>query len=345
MKNPASAVKGTRRRTSRNDAENTGTRYPPVRNGRTLGQEVFFNGRELVKYLGKTWELYLFVIPALAHVFIFKYLPISGVRIAFTDGFSVRTGRSAPEWNNFAHFVRFFNTAYFWPIIRNTLGIAFYSLAVWPIPLTLALLMNQLRSRRYKKTIQMVTYAPHFISTVVIVAILYIFLSPRIGVVNTVVKALTGGEAIYFMGEPGWAKSLLIWSGVWQNVGYGAIIYLAALSSVDVEAKEAAFCDGASKLQIIWHIEISWIRPTIVILFIMRIGRLLTVGFEKILLMQNSLNVSALEVIATYVYKAGIQNSQYDFAAAVGLMEAVINFLLLTTANRVAKKLGQVGLW
>jgi putative aldouronate transport system permease protein len=304
-----------------------------------------FGSTEFIKHLSKTWELYIFVIPALVHIFIFKYLPIYGVRIAFTDGFSIRTGRSAPEWNNFAHFVRFFNSAYFWPIIRNTLSIAFYRLALWPAPLILALMMNQVRSNRFKKTVQMVTYAPHFISTVVVVAMMYIFLSPRLGVVNTVVKAFTGGDAIYFMGETAWAKSLYVWSGIWQNIGYGAIIYIAALSSVDVEAKEAAYCDGASKLQIIWHVEISWIRPTIVILFIMRIGHLLTVGFEKILLMQNSLNVSALEVVATYVYKAGIQNSFYDFAAAVGLMEAVINFILLMSANKIAKLYGQAGLW
>ena len=301
--------------------------------------------KALLKHLGKTWELYLLVLPAVAHIFIFKYLPIYGVRIAFTDGFSLRSGRSAPEWNNFAHFVRFFSGVYFWPIIKNTLGIALYDLAVWPLPLILALMMNQLRSQKYKKTVQLVTYAPHFISTVVVVAILYMFLSPRNGVVNTVLVAITGGDPIFFLGEPAWAKSLYIWSGVWQDTGFGAIIYLAALSGVDMSTKEAAFCDGASKLQIIGRVEIPWIMPTVSILFIMRLGNLISVGFEKVLLLQNSLNVSALEVVSTYVYKSGILNSQYDFATAVNLMESVLNFVFLMSANRIAKRLGQVTLW
>ena len=285
------------------------------------------------------------MLPAIVHVFIFKYLPIYGLRIAFTDGFSIRSGRSAPEWNNFEHFIRFFNSAYFWPVLRNTLGIAFYSLAIWPIPLILAIMMNEARSVKFKKTVQMVTYAPYFISTVVVVAILNVLLSPSYGVVNTIIEAFTGGESIYFMGEPRWAKTLFVWSGVWQNAGYGAIIYVAALASVDMSTKEAAFCDGASKIQIIWHVEIPWITPTIIILFIMRIGRLLTVGFEKILLMQNDLNVSALEVIQTYVYKSGIIDAQYDYAAAVSLLEALINFAMLVGANKIAKRLGQVSLW
>lgn len=300
--------------------------------------------RNLLGHIRSTWQLYLFVIPLIAHVFVFKYLPIYGLRIAFTDGFSVRAGRSAPEWNNFAHFVRFLNSAYFWPILRNTLGIALYSLAAWPIPLVLALMMNQLRKRRFQKLVQMVTYAPYFISTVVVVSMLYVFLSPRFGVVNTVLKAM-GSDPIYFMGDPKWGWSLYVFAEIWQSAGYGAIIYLAALTGVDVSTKEAAYCDGAHKLQIVLHIEIPWIMPTIIILFIMRIGRLLTLGFEKILLMQNSLNISTMEVVSTYVYKAGILEGQYDFAAAVSFMEAIINFILLISANRISKKLGQASLW
>jgi putative aldouronate transport system permease protein len=286
----------------------------------------------------------LFILPLVAHVFVFKYLPIYGLRIAFTDGFSVRAGRSAPEWNNFAHFVRFFNTSYFWPVLRNTLGIALYSLAVWPLPLFLALLINQLRSPRYRKVVQMVTYAPHFISTVVVVSMLYVFLSPRFGVVNSILTAV-GADPVYFMGEPKWGWDLYVVSEVWQNAGYGAIIYLAALSGVDVSAKEAAYCDGASKLQIIRSIELPWIMPTVVILLIMRIGRLLTVGFERVLLMQNPLNVSTMEVVSTYIYKAGVLQGQYDFAAAVSFLEAAINFALLVVANRFARKVSGMSLW
>ena len=300
--------------------------------------------REIGRYLLRSWELYLFVLPAVIHVLLFRYLPIYGLRIAFTDGFSLRTGRSAPEWNEFAHFIRFFNSAYFLPVLRNTIVIALYSLATWPIPLALALMINEARSRFFKKSVQMVTYAPHFISTVVVVSILYFFLSPRIGVVNSLI-ALLGGERIFFMANPNWAPSLYVLSELWQNAGFQAIIFLAALSAVDSSLREAAFCDGANKLQIIWHVDIPWIMPTIAILLIMRLGELLTIGFEKVLLMQNDLNISTMEVVSTYVYRAGIRQTQYDYATAVGLLETVVNFGILVLANRLARRFGQASLW
>ena len=300
--------------------------------------------REIGRYLLRSWELYLFVLPAVIHVLLFRYLPIYGLRIAFTDGFSLRTGRSAPEWNEFAHFIRFFNSAYFLPVLRNTIVIALYSLATWPIPLALALMINEARSRFFKKSVQMVTYAPHFISTVVVVSILYFFLSPRIGVVNSLI-ALLGGERIFFMANPNWAPTLYVLSELWQNAGFQAIIFLAALSAVDTSLREAAFCDGANKLQIIWHVDVPWIMPTIAILLIMRLGELLTIGFEKVLLMQNDLNISTMEVVSTYVYRAGIRQTQYDYATAVGLLETVVNFGILVLANRLARRFGQASLW
>ena len=190
----------------------------------------------------------------------------------------------------------------------------------------------------------MVTYAPHFISTVVVVSIMYFFLSPRIGVVNSIIQLL-GGEAIFFMASPAWGPSLFVLSELWQNAGFNAIIFLAALSAVDSSLREAAFCDGANKLQIIWHVDLPWIMPTIVILFIMRLGQLLTIGFEKVLLMQNDLNLSSLEVVATYTYRSGILQSQYDYATAVGLLETVVNFAILVLANRLARRVGQTSLW
>ena len=307
---------------------------------RSAGERI----HETVRYLLRSWELYAFVLPAIIHVLLFRYLPIYGLRIAFTDGFSLRTGRSAPEWNEFAHFIRFFNSAYFIPVIRNTIVISLYSLATWPIPLALALMINEARSRFFKKTVQMVTYAPHFISTVVVVSIMYFFLSPRIGVVNSIIQLL-GGEAIFFMASPAWGPSLFVLSELWQNAGFNAIIFLAALSAVDPSLREAAFCDGANKLQIIWHVDLPWIMPTIVILFIMRLGQLLTIGFEKVLLMQNDLNLSTLEVVATYTYRSGILQSQYDYATAVGLLETVVNFAILVLANRLARRVGQTSLW
>ena len=300
---------------------------------------------ETVRYLLRSWELYAFVLPAIIHVLLFRYLPIYGLRIAFTDGFSLRSGRSAPEWNEFAHFIRFFSippTSF-----RSSATPSSSRCTAWPrgrSPLALALMINEARSRFFKKSVQMVTYAPHFISTVVVVSIMYFFLSPRIGVVNSVIQLL-GGEAIFFMASPSWGPSLFVLSELWQNAGFNAIIFLAALSAVDSSLREAAFCDGANKLQIIWHIEIPWIMPTIVILFIMRLGQLLTIGFEKVLLMQNDLNISTLEVVATYTYRSGILQSQYDYATAVGLLETVVNFAILVAANRLARRIGQTSLW
>lgn len=300
--------------------------------------------RREARHLCRTWELYLFVLPAAALVLVFRYIPIYGLRIAFTDGFSLIPGRSAPVWNHFAHFFRFFGSMYFWPVVRNTAVIALYSLAAWPIPLVLAVMLNAVRGGAFRKTVQMSTYAPYFISTVVVVSMMMVFLNPRNGVVNTLV-ALFGGKPVFFMGSPSWGPTLYVISDVWQTMGYNAIIFLAALSAVDLSAKEAAFCDGAGRFQIIVRIEIPWIAPTIVILFVMRLGHLFSVGFEKVLLMQNDLNVSTMEVVSTYVYRSGILDSQYDFAAAVGLLETVLNFLILISANRLARRMGQASLW
>ena len=301
--------------------------------------------REAVwKRLLKTWELYVFVLPAVAHIFIFRYIPIYGLRIAFTDGFSLRARAAAPVWNNFAHFIRFFNSAFFWTIIRNTLFISFYDLLTFPIPLVLALLINQLRNRKFQRAVQMVSFAPYFISMVVVVSMLNVFLSPRNGVVNSII-GLVGIEPIFFMGTPEWGPTLFVLSNVWQQAGYSAIIYIAALSGVDDSAREAAFCDGAHKLQIVLHIELPWISPTIIILFILRVGRLLEVGFEKLLLMQNSLNMNALEIIDTYVYRTGILQSHYDYATAIGLLKTVVNFSILIAANQMARRWGRESLW
>ena len=298
----------------------------------------------LLRRLPKIWELYLFLLPAIVHTVIFRYIPIYGLRIAFTDGFSLRAGGPQPQWNDFAHFLRFFESAYFWPVVRNTVFIALYSLLLWPVPLFLALMLDQVRSRWFQKTVQMVTYAPYFISTVVVVSMLYVFLSPRNGVVNAII-GLFGGKAIFFMGEPKWGPTLYVLSDVWQQSGYNAIIFLAALSTVDLSLREAAFCDGANRMQIIRHVDLPWIAPTVVILLIMRLGRLLTIGFEKVLLMQNDMNMNTMEVVSTYVYRAGILQSQYDYATAVGLLETVLNFVLLIVANRASRRFGQVSLW
>ena len=284
------------------------------------------------------------VLLPVAWLVVFMYLPMYGNVIAFKRFVPAR-GILGSDWIGFAHFIRFFESFKFREIMWNTFYLNAYDLVFgFPIPIVLALILHYAPWARYRKTVQMVTYAPHFISTVVVVSIMYFFLSPRIGVVNSIIQLL-GGEAIFFMASPAWGPSLFVLSELWQNAGFNAIIFLAALSAVDPSLREAAFCDGANKLQIIWHVDLPWIMPTIVILFIMRLGQLLTIGFEKVLLMQNDLNLSTLEVVATYTYRSGILQAQYDYATAVGLLETVVNFAILVLANRLARRVGQTSLW
>jgi putative aldouronate transport system permease protein len=212
------------------------------------------------------------------------------------------------------------------------------------VPIILALMINEVRLKGYRKFVQTVTYAPHFLSTVVVVGMVMMFLSPNTGLVNMAIKAL-GGEPIPFMTQPEWFKTIYVFSGVWQQMGWSSIIYLAALAGIDPQLHDAARVDGASRMQRIWHVNLPGIRPTIVILLILNIGTLMGVGFEKVFLMQNSLNNESSDVISTYVYRSGILGAQYSFSAAVGLFNSLVNFILLLTVNRIAKKVNQVSLW
>lgn len=298
----------------------------------------------LVKSLRKNWDLYLLIVPVIAYYIIFHYIPMYGVQIAFKD-FIASQGITGSPWVGLKHFERFFDSYYFWRLIKNTLGIGLYELAVgFPIPILLALMINEVRSERFKKTVQTVTYAPHFLSVVVLVGMLMMFLSPQHGIVNLIIR-LFGGDPVSFMTEPGWFKTLYVFSGVWQQMGWSSIIYLAALTGIDPQLHEAAKVDGASRLHRIWHINIPGITPTIVILLILNIGSILGVGFEKVFLMQNNLNMESSDVISTYVYRSGIVGAQYSFSAAVGLFNAIINFGMLVIVNFIARKVGQTSLW
>lgn len=300
--------------------------------------------RSLWKKALKNYELYLFLLPTLLYFAVFQYGPMYGVQIAFKNFIAVK-GITGSPWVGFTHFERFFNSAQFTVILKNTLLLSLYELLVaFPIPIVLALMINQVASQRFKKLVQTVTYAPHFISVVVIVGMLYLFLSPRSGLVNEVIRLL-GGEPIFFMGSAEWFKSLFVFSGVWQNAGWSTIIYLAALTAVNPDLHEAAIMDGASKFQRVLHIDIPSIMPTIMILLILNIGSFMSVGFEKIYLMQNSLNLDSSEVIQTYVYKTGLLGAQYSYSTAIGLFNAVINFVLLLSVNRLAKRMKQASLW
>lgn len=288
------------------------------------------------------WQLYLLLSPALIYFLVFKYYPMYGLQIAFKN-FVASKGIFGSEWIGFDHFIRFFNSHYFWTLIKNTLGINLYALMLFPISIIVALSLNELRDGRFKKTAQTITYAPHFISVVVFVGMIIAFLDPSTGIINNFLQFL-GFEPINFMASPTWFKSIFVWSNEWQNLGWGAIIYLAALAGVDPQLHEAAMVDGASRLRRIWHINIPSILPTIIILLILNMGNMMSIGFEKILLMQNPLNLESSQVIQTYVYEAGLLHGQYSYSTAVGMFNSVVNFIILITFNHLARRTG-TSLW
>ncbi|MDR3193115.1 MAG: ABC transporter permease subunit [Treponema sp.] len=301
-------------------------------------------GRRISRSAHKYWQFYLCLIPVIAYFVIFHYWPMWGVQIAFRD-YNPIDGILGSPFVGFKHFLRFFNSYQFARIIRNTLGISLYQLAIaFPAPIILAILLSELRSNEFRKTMQMLTYAPHFLSVVVVVGMMTTMLSPRTGIVNLAIRAL-GGEAVFFMAEPGWFKSLYVFSGIWQNCGWSSIIYIAAITGIDPNLFEAAVVDGASTFKRIIHVTLPSIMPTIIILLILQCGHLMSVGFEKVFLMQNSLNMPASDVISTYVYRAGMVDAQISFASAVGLFNSVINCTLLVIVNTFAKKSGEISLF
>lgn len=294
----------------------------------------------------RSWQLYVLLLPALIYLVVFRYVPIYGAQIAFKQ-FNIVQGISQSPWVGLSQFERFINSYDFWRIIKNTLTLSVYLLIVtFPMPIVLALSLNYVRNIKFKKTMQMVTYAPHFISMVVMVGIIMQFLSPRNGPVNALLS-LIGLQQINFMGNPELFSSIYVWSDVWQNTGFACIIYLAALSSVDPSYHESAVIDGATIFRRMWHIDLPCIMPIAMILLILNVGNLFDLGFEKVLLLQNPLNVRSSEIIDTYVYKMGLTSAlpNYSYAAAIGLFKNVIAFFLLLAVNNAAKKFGQQSLW
>ena len=298
-------------------------------------------GRELKKNAG----LYVLALVPFVFLILFKYWPMYGVQIAFRN-YSVGKGITGSEWVGLKHIIRFVQSPKFWPILRNTLIISLYGLATFPLPIVLALMLNYLPSARYRKTIQMVSYAPHFISTVVMVGIILQFLDKNSGVINLLIEVM-GGTPTNFMAKREYFYHIYQWSGVWQGVGYASVIYISALAGVSPELHEAAIVDGANIPQRIWHVDIPAILPTVCILLIMDCGKLLSVGYEKVYLMQNNLNLNNSEVISTYVYKQGLTASspQYSYSAAIDLFVSLINAVMLLTVNRITNKLSGNGLW
>jgi len=294
--------------------------------------------------LRRHWQLYLLTILPLAYFVIFKYVPISNAVIAFKD-YSPVLGVWGSPWVGWTNFEMMLQNPEFPNLIRNTLLLSGYAvLASFPVPIILALALNEVRHRWFQKTVQMVTYAPYFISTVVVVSMLILMMAPRLGVISQVF-GFFGVPAPDFLGDPDYFRHIYVWSDVWQTAGYSAVIYMAALSGIDPSLYEAARVDGASRLRKIWHVDIPGIMPTAMIVLILSVGNIMTIGFEKVYLLQNPLNLGQSEIIATYVYKLGILNADFGTATAVGLFNSVVNVALLLAVNWVARRLTGSGLW
>jgi putative aldouronate transport system permease protein len=299
--------------------------------------------RQLKTRIFRHWQLYLLLIVPLAWVATFRYAPMYGLQIAFKD-YKMRVGFWGSEWAGLKHFKMFIGSYYFPRLLGNTVGISLYSMIVgfFP-PIILAVALNECRNIWFKKTVQMITYAPYFLSTVVVVGILTQILSTN-GIVNSLITSL-GNEAVSFLGTASLFKSIYVFSGIWQSTGYNSIIYLAALAGINPELHEVAYIDGANIWQRIWHVDIPGILPTAIILFIVSAASLLNVGFEKVYLMQNPLNISTSDVISTYTYRMGLIDMNYSLATAVGLFQSVVSFVFMLAVNHIAKKLSEVSLW
>ncbi|WP_347039207.1 ABC transporter permease subunit [Glutamicibacter halophytocola] len=297
-----------------------------------------------LKKVVSAWQLYVLLVPAIAYIVIFKYWPMYGVQIAFRN-YNPADGFTGGPWVGLQHFIRFVNSYQFTQVLENTVWIAVLGLLIaFPVPIILALLVNGLQSEKFKKFTQTVLYSPAFISTVVVVGMMFVLLSPRSGLINNAIQ-LTGGEPIFFMGSPDWFRPIYLISDIWQTAGFSMIVYLAALAGIDPALHDAAKVDGATKLQRMRHIDLPGIMPMVTVLFILAIGNLLNVGFEKALLMQTPLNLANSEIIQTYVYHAGLQQAQFSYSAAIGLFNSILNLVLLLIFNRVARRANQATLW
>jgi putative aldouronate transport system permease protein len=302
--------------------------------------------QSLFRKMLKGYQLYLLLLLPMLYIVLFKYVPMYGAQIAFKD-FMVNKGIWGSPWVGLKYFNKFVSSYQFWMVIKNVLGISLYSLAVgFPIPIILALSLNNIDFLPFKKTVQMITYAPHFISTTVMVGMMVQFLSLRLGIVNKIIQVFGMGP-VSFLSEPTWFKSLYVFSDVWQHAGWGTIIYIAALAGVDVATHEAAIVDGASKFQRTIFIDLPCIIPTAIIMLILSAGSIMDVGFEKIFLMQNTMNVSTSEVIQTFIYKVGIVSElpNYSYSAAIGLFNSVINLIMILAINKLARKFSETSLF
>jgi putative aldouronate transport system permease protein len=294
--------------------------------------------------LQRHWQLHLLTVVPLLFFVVFKYVPMANAVIAFKD-YSVVLGPWGSAWVGWDNFARMFGNPVFGSLVTNTLQLSgYYLLAGFPVPLILALCLNEIRSRFFRRTVQMVTYAPYFISTVVVVSMMMLFFAPRIGIASRVLEPL-GLGGLDVMGSEAVFRHLYVWSDIWQTAGYSAVIYMAALAGIDPALYDAAKVDGASRMQRIRHVDIPAILPTCAVVLILGVGNLMAVGFEKAFLLQNPLNFGSSEIISTYVYKTGLLNADFGLATAVGLFNAVVNLALLVVVNTIIKRIGGSSLW
>lgn len=300
------------------------------------------NKKKLLKNVYRCRILYLMILPSIVTLFIFHYIPLYGVQIAFKD-YRTSLGIWGSEWVGLKHFLRFFNYPYFKNILWNTIWVSLVSLLTFPAPIIFSLMLNEMKHDKLKKLCQTITYAPHFVSTVIVCSMVILFTS-REGLINIIIN-FGGGESVDFMAIPdafAWIYSI---SGLWSGLGWGTIIYMATLAGVSLELIEAAKIDGATRFQIIWHVHLPHLKPTIITMFILRMGQILSVGFEKVFLLQNPLNMEASSVISTYVYQIGIESQQFSYSSAIGLFNNIINIIMIVTANTISKKISKTGLW
>lgn len=307
-------------------------------------------GRRLIQDFGRNHTLYLMILPVVVYYVIFSYLPMSGVLMAFKDYRSV-LGQSflqnliQSEWVGFKNFQQFFSSINFWKVLRNTINISLQSIIVgFPAPIILALLLNELRSVKYKKVLQTVTYLPHFISLVVVCGMIRAFTADN-GIVTWFVSLITGQEPQNMLLQSKYFVPILVWSDVWQGVGWGSIIYMSALAGVSEELYDAASIDGAGRLKLVWHVTLPSILPTIAIMLILRLGTVLSVGSEKILLLYNDLTKDVGEIISTYVYQKGLLDRDYSYSTSINLFQSVVNIIFLVTANKITGRLTETSLW
>lgn len=296
------------------------------------------------QYLWDNRALYIMLIPGIIYYLIFHYGPMAGVMIAFKD-FDIFSGIFSSDWVGLKHFEKLFNSKNFFLIFKNSLSISFYKLAVcFPIPIALAIMLNEVRHRAFQRTLQTIVYLPYFLSWVVIAGIVTNLLAPSDGIVNVLLKAM-GKDTVNFLASKQWFRTVLVLSDLWHGMGWNTVIFLAALTNIDPQLYEAARIDGAGKMQQIWHITLPGLKSTIIVLLLMKIGNIMNNGFEQIFLLYNPNVYDVADVFETYVYRIGLVDTRYDFATAVGLFKSCVSFVMLITANKLAKIFGERGIF